>query len=102
MTTPSPHLEAAREDAAACARYFEMHFTADECATGEAGNSTLVSILLRARTQAVEQATAAERERCARVAENLPTDWRDGTQPGPLSAYRHATREIASKIRSGQ
>lgn len=39
-------------------------------------------------------------ERCAQVAETLPTDWRDGTQPGPSSAYRHAVREIAAAIRA--
>ena len=39
-------------------------------------------------------------ERCAQVAESLPTDWRDGTQPGPSSAYRHAAREIAAAIRA--
>ena len=46
-------------------------------------------------------AVLEERERCARIAEALPTDWRDGTQPGPLSAYRHASREIAQAIRKG-
>lgn len=39
-------------------------------------------------------------ERCAQVAETLPTDWRDGTQPGPSSAYRHAAKEIAAAIRA--
>ncbi len=46
-------------------------------------------------------AVLAERERCAKIAEAIPTDWRDGTQPGPLSAYRHACREIAAAIRGG-
>jgi len=56
------------------------------------------------RVQAFARHRASEAERvreaCAKVADSLPTDWRDGTQPGPLSAYAHAAREIAAAIRS--
>jgi len=68
-----------------------------ECSDGEA------EIFARAALAAMQggDAVLAERERCAKIAEAIPTDWRDGTQPGPLSAYRHACREIAAAIRGG-
>lgn len=42
---------------------------------------------------------ADERESCAKVAESVVSDWKVGSQPGPLHAYRHASREIATAIR---
>ena len=39
-------------------------------------------------------------EDAVKAVEAIPTDWRDGTMPGPLGAYRHAVREAVARIRA--